>query len=93
MRGFLIGGNSAVLADGVVAAESEGVGYVGDLGTGELSLSVAGGCFSAEVMTIGRAVIERLAVCPVIAGATLSLIDFTVGSETTVEVCLGRVKP
>lgn len=84
-RGFLIGGNSVVLTDGVVAAESEGIG---DMGAGDLSLSIARGFSSTWGTTMIGAVIERLGVVrPVITGVS------TAGSETTVDVGLGRARP
>jgi hypothetical protein len=91
VRWFLIGGNSVVLIDGVVAAESEGVEYIGDLGVGELSLSSAGDFLSTEGTIIVGAVIERLGV--VRPGEASSLGVSTVGSGMTVDVGLGRVKP
>lgn len=93
-RGFLIGGNSVVLMDGVVAAESERVGYVGDLGAGGLSTSNAVRFSSTGGTAMVGSVIERLgAVRPVITGETLSFVTLTVGSEMTVGVGLGRAKP
>ena len=86
-----------MLIDGLVAVESEGAGYVGELGVGELSLSImadVGGFFSTGGTTIGGAVTERLeAVHSVIVGDTLSLVALAVDSKTTVDVGLGRVKP
>ena len=96
-RGFLIGGNSVVLIDGVAVAKSEEVAYVGDLGAGELSLSItggAGGSFSTKGTTMAGVVIERLGTArPVITGGALSLGALTVDSETTLDVGLGRAKP
>ena len=43
MRGPLIGGNSVVLADGIVAAESERFEYAGDLGVTGVSPSNVSG--------------------------------------------------
>ena len=86
-------GNSVVLTEGVVAAESEGVGYVGDLGAGGLSLSIAESCFSTDGATMGGAVIERSGtVGSAAAGETLSLVAFAVDSEVTVDIGLGRAK-
>lgn len=74
VRGPLIGGNSVVLTDGIVAAESERFEYAGDLGVRGVSLSNASGagcCFSTEGTTADGAVIERLgAVRPVVVGGT-----------------------
>lgn len=93
-RGFLIDGNSVVLIDGVVAAESEGTVYAGDLGAGELSLSATGDFSSTGGTVMAAVVIERLGVVrPVIAGETLLFVALAVGSETMAGVCLGRVKP
>lgn len=92
-RWSLIGGGSAVLTGGVITARPEGVGCVGDLGAGESSSSIAGGFFSTEGVTTVGAVMERLgAVRPVITGETLLPTALTVGSATTVDVCLGRAK-
>ena len=86
-----------MFTDEVVTAESEGIEYVGDFGTGELSLSIAvgaGGFLSTEGTTIGGAVTERPGSdCAVISEGTPSLATLTVESETTVDVGLGLVKP
>lgn len=96
-RGFLIGGNSVVLIDGTAVTDSEGVGYVGDMGEGELSWSITGGAgvfFSTEGSTMAGAVIERLgAIRPAIMEGTFSLVALTVSSETTLDVGLDRAKP
>jgi len=94
VRGSLIGGVSVASMGGVVAAGPEGVEYVGDLGAGELSSSIAGDFFSTKGVTRVGAVIERLgAVRPVITGETLSPTALTAGSVTTVDVRLDRAKP
>ena len=93
VRGFLMDGNSVVLTDRVVAAESDGVGYMGDLGVGWLSLSTADSCFSTDGATMGGAVIERSGtVRSAAAGETLSLVAFAVDSEVTVDIGLGCAK-
>lgn len=82
-----------MLTGGVTAAGPEGVECVGDLGAGGPSSSIGRDFFSAEGVTRFGAVIERLgAVRPVITGETLSPTVLTVGSATTVGVCLGRAK-
>ena len=86
-RGFTKVGNSVVLTEWFAAAVSSGAGCGGDLGVGELSLSVVGGVFSVKERTSGEAVIERVGVLrPVIT-------TLAVDSETMVGVCLGRAKP
>ena len=96
-RGFSTGGNSVVSTGGVIAVESERIEYVGDFGTGELSLSIAagaGGFFSTGRTVIGGAVIERLgATRPVIRGEASSPGALTADSRTIVEVGLCRVMP
>ena len=82
-----------MLTDGVVAAESEGVGYVGDLGADEPSPSITravGGIFSTEGTTMMGAVAERLGTAR--TGETLSSGVLMIDSETTMSVGLGRAK-
>lgn len=96
VRGVFNVGNSIASAGGLEEGVS-GVGLVGSLGTGELSLWKArevGDLFSAKGSGSGGAVTERLgAARPVITGETFPLSALTMGSETTVGVGLGRVNP